>query len=159
MKLSNEEKYLFHAIKKYENVLAAEKNDEQIIRYLTKELAYPRALIDRPLKKMEAIELLKYLNRTDLIETISKIQLPVFEINYKDLNEHRVFIKSKKKLITIEEYSKENKLRFSYILYDLKVKWIDSFFKIQKTELLAQIDENYLLNFIKTNVEKKKKNL
>lgn len=157
IKLSNEEKYLMLAIMKYEKMLRDEQDQEKIVEFLTKQFVYPKAILDRPLRKDEAIEIMKYLNKPELLERISQIKVPEFSLNYKDLNEHKMFDEDSNSFFRLEDYSKLRKIRFNFLLNDLKNKWIDSNFKLTNQELLKLIDLKYLQEYIKTKQTKNKK--
>lgn len=145
--MSNDEKHLLISIKKFENVFLKYENDKKALEYLLKQFVLPKSVHDRPLRKIEAIELMKYLNRTDLIDTIKNFKIPQFQINYKTICEIKIFDSDKQEMVTLEQYSKTKKIRISALLTDLKIKWVNSNFEMTNHDILSQINESYVQSF------------
>ena len=80
MYLTREEKYLLHAIFKYEKILK-DKKDEEIIDYLKTEMATKKSNQDRALRKNESIELVRLLGKSHLIDAINNIQISNTNLN------------------------------------------------------------------------------
>ena len=72
---TREEKYLLHAIFKYEKILK-DKKDEEIIDYLKTEMAKKKSNQDRALRKNESIELVKLLGKSHLVDAINNKKHP-----------------------------------------------------------------------------------
>lgn len=145
--MSNEERYLLISIKKFENVFIEFKNDKKALEYLLKQFVLPKSVHDRPLRKVEAVELMKYLDRTELIDIINNLKIPQFQINFRTISEKKIFDSNKQEMVTLEQYAKKNKIRISALLTDLKLKWINSNFEMTDQEILSLINENYVQNF------------
>ncbi|RMZ95381.1 CCA tRNA nucleotidyltransferase mitochondrial [Brachionus plicatilis] len=137
IRLSNEERHLLIAIKRFENIFNEFDSDE-------KQFVLPKSVHDRPLRKTEAFELMKYLDRIEMIETIKKLKIPEFKINYKMINEQKIFDSSNQEMITVEKYSKTKKIRLSAMLLDLKLRWINSNFAMSEDDILGVVDESYI---------------
>lgn len=157
IKLSNEEKHLLIAIKRFESIFIDFENDKKALEFLLKQFALPKSVYDRPLRKSEAIELMKYLDRKDLIDTIQNLTIPVFTINLKIINELKIFDSERKLMVSFENFSKNKKIRLSALLLDLKLKWIDSNFKMSDEDILGLVNEDYVLKFQNKNQKIKKK--
>ncbi|CAF0827092.1 unnamed protein product [Brachionus calyciflorus] len=144
IKLSNDEKSTMLAIKKYENVLDSFNTVEEIIEFFTKQFLIPKSSKEKSLRKEQIVELMKYLDRMDLADQILALELPNFPLNFKNINQHKIFDSNKQKLVTMEDYSKEYKIRLNHLISELKHKWIDSNFSLTQQDLLNLIDEKLL---------------
>lgn len=115
-------------------------------------------LSSSPLERLVAIELLKYSGCNDeLIETVREIRLPPFRLGMPQINNH--VIPHGTTVISLDEYSKSvRKIRFNGILNELKTRWIDSEFKLTNEELLAQIDEEFVKQFLRDDKKSKNQN-
>lgn len=144
IKLSREEKYLLNALEKYPDRLKEFKTNDKLVLYLKKKLSHPGSNIDRSLKKTEVIELLKLINRADLIDALNNMILPSFPVTFTELLSHQVECKSTNEYKSVENYSAHRKINYNYLLKDLKLKWIESNFELTKADLLSQVDASCL---------------
>jgi hypothetical protein len=138
-----------HAIKKYETSVTSDQSDEWVLDYFRREMANPNAIKNRPLKTKECIEVVKYLNRLDLIAKLEAIRVPKFELNILDLEKHQQKIQPTQSL----DKNLKFKLNFGLMLKDLRLKWIDSDFTLTNEDLLKSIDEKSLQKYTKKNVK------
>jgi hypothetical protein len=147
-----------HAIWKYKNKFREEDSDK-LLSFIKQEMVRPNAVLKSPLDKNDVIEILKYVDRVDLIDQAKRISLPLFMIKHDDLSNHMVKVEHINKTMSLNQYTKEiNGIKFNSILTDLKIKWIDSDFKISKEELLNIVNETYLKDFIREKKLNKNKN-
>jgi len=148
IKLSREEKYLLNALQQHSSKITRMQSNNQIVNYFKKQLTHPKSNLDRSLKKSEAIEVLKYTNLPNLIDEINELILPSFPIAYADLMSYSLYDHTTKQTRAIETYLKSGKLKYNQLLKDLKLKWIDSDFKLTKHDLLSLIDQQFLEQYI-----------
>ena len=148
IKLSREEKYLLNALQQHSSKITRMQSNNQIVNYFKKQLTNPKSNLDRSLKKSEAIEVLKYTNLPNLIDEINELILPSFPIAYADLMSYSLYDHTTKQTRAIETYLKSGKLKYNQLLKDLKLKWIDSDFKLTKHDLLSLIDQQFLEQYI-----------
>lgn len=147
-----------HAIWKYKNKFREEDSDK-LLSFIKQEMVRPNAVLKSPLDKNDVIEILKYVDRVDLIDQAKRISLPLFMIKHDDLSNHMVKVEHINKTMSLNQYTKEiNGIKFNSILTDLKIKWIDSDFKMSKEELLNIVNETYLKDFIREKKLNKNKN-
>lgn len=147
-----------HAIWKYKNKFRQEDSDK-LLSFIKQEMVRPNAVLKSPLDKNDVIEILKYVDRVDLIDQAKRISLPLFMIKHDDLLNHVVKVEHLNKPMSLNHYTKEiNGIKFNSILTDLKIKWIDSDFKMSKGELLNIINETYLKDFMREKKLNKNKN-
>lgn len=147
-----------HAIWKYKNKFREEDSDK-LLSLIKQEMVRPNAVLKSPLDKNDVIEILKYVDRVDLIDQAKRISLPLFMVKHDDLSNHVVKVEHINKTMSLNQYTKEiNGIKFNSILTDLKIKWIDSDFKISKGELLNIVNENYLKDFLREKKLNKNKN-
>lgn len=147
-----------HAIWKYKNKFREEDSDK-LLSFIKQEMVRPNAVLKSPLDKNDVIEILKYVDRVDLIDQAKRISLPLFMVKHDDLSNHMVKVEHINKTMNLNQYTKEiNGIKFNSILTDLKIKWIDSDFKISKGELLNIVNENYLKDFLREKKLNKNKN-
>jgi len=159
IKLSKNEKYLLNALSKFEKPLSELTSKEDILQYLLKQFLYTKSNKDKSLRKHEAIELLKYLDKGHLIQAVNDLTLPVFKLTTVNLLNHQVFDETTNSLIRIEEIKDIlKKYKLNLILNDLKSKWIESEFKLTETELLNMVDMKYLQKFV-SKVKGKQQNV
>jgi hypothetical protein len=160
MKVSNDEKFLIYAIVKYQKIIDDNKDflnkKELVLERLKRDFISSKGNKQRPLKKTEAIEMMKYFDRSDYISDIENMILPEFSITHQTILTHKIFDESLNKEITIEEYDPaKKKLRLGYIFKDLKEKWIESDFKLTNKQLLSMINMQTLMNYFKPNLKNK----
>lgn len=147
-----------HAIWKYKNKFQKEASDK-LLSFIKKEMVRPNAVLKSSLDKNDVIEILKYVDRVDLIDQVKRISLPLFMIKHDDLSSHVIKVEDLNKTMSLSQYTKEiNGIKFNSILTDLKIKWIDSDFKMSKGELLNIVNETYLKDFIREKKLNKNKN-
>ena len=147
-----------HAIWKYKNKFREEDSDK-LLSFIKQEMVRPNAVLKSSLDKNDVIEILKYVDRVDLIDQAKRISLPLFMVKHDDLSNHMVKVEHINKTMNLNQYTKEiNGIKFNSILTDLKIKWIDSDFKISKGELLNIVNENYLKDFLREKKLNKNKN-
>lgn len=111
---------------------------------------------DRALRKNESIELVKLLEKKHLIEAIKNITIPSFNINISLLTSHEIYCDELKQNIKIDDYQIKNSLRINYnsLLYDLKLKWINSNFTLNEQDLLKSVNKELVNNYA---IKKKQK--
>lgn len=146
-----------YAIQKYEKIIENERDNERLFQLMRTELANPKAINDKPLKKSEVVEILKYLDRTDLINEIENLQVPKFGLNLSHILKHKIFVAEQNSYLTLEDYSNHHKIRFNYLLNNLNSKWIESNLTLTNEQLLNMIDQQFLWQFLNVNVKTKKK--
>lgn len=147
-----------HAIWKYKNKFQKEASDK-LLSFIKQEMVRPNAVLKSSLDKNDVIEILKYVDRVDLIDQVKRISLPLFMIKHDDLSSHVIKVEDLNKTMSLSQYTKEiNGIKFNSILTDLKIKWIDSDFKMSKGELLNIVNETYLKDFIREKKLNKNKN-
>jgi hypothetical protein len=155
IKLSNDEKYLLNALREHVDKIKKIESNENILKYFEKEFIQPKSNTDRPLKKSEAIEILKYTNKSVLINDLKCMVIPVFPLSYKDIINHQVCISPTKETKSLENLILSRKLKYNYMLKDLKKKWIDSDCKLTKQNLLDFINDEYIENYVKKTKQSK----
>jgi hypothetical protein len=149
IKLSKEEKYILNALFEHVPVIEKMKSNEEILSYFEKQLVHPKSNMDKSLNKTEAIEILKYSGKSFLINEIKNMELKVFPFVYTDFLNHSFYDEATKELKNLEYFTPINKIKYSYFIRDLKLKWIDSNFTMTKQDIFNLIDINYLKKYIK----------
>ena len=155
IKLSNDEKYLLSALREHVDKINKIESNENIIKYFEKQFVQPKSNIDRSLKKSEAVEILKYTNKPHLINDLNSMVIPIFPLSYKDIINHQVLNSLTKETKSLENYTSNRKLKYNYMLKDLKKKWIDSECKLTKQNILDLITDQYIENYM-TKIKKSK---
>ncbi len=118
------------------------------MEFLRKEIYHEKINKDRGLKVADAIELMKYMNKPNLIDNINKFEYPKFKISPNDILKHKILDDKTNQMISVEDFCKGSLLRVNYILNNLRDKWIESNFSISFIDLLNEIDITYLSKFI-----------
>jgi hypothetical protein len=148
LRLSNDETYLLKALEKYVPRVSEFKNNKDLIEYFKREFCRSKSNVDRSLRKIEAIEILKYCDKFELIEKIENIKLPIFSINSNSILNHRFYDNESKKIVSVNDMFAKKKLRINKILFNLKEEWIDSNFTITDENLLQKVDNFFLENYV-----------
>ena len=91
-----------------------------------------------------------------MIEAIKNITIPSFNISISLLTSHEIYCDELKQNIKIEDYQIKNSLRINYnsLLYDLKLKWINSNFTLKEQDLLKSVNKELINNYA---IKKKQK--
>jgi hypothetical protein len=155
IKPSNEEKSLLSALKKFTKPLQELNDDAKILKALKREFVNPKANKEKPLRKSESIELIKLLDRVHLIEVINNMVVPVLKINAGSLREHEIKDPQTKQLIKLDDLNNKSPVAFNQMLYDLKMNWIESDFKLSNEQLLSKINEETIQNYFIKKRERK----
>lgn len=155
LKLSREETYLLYALNKYVPLLKLHQSDKKAIEFMRREFVRSNSNINRPLKKKEAIEIAKYCNRSNLIESIQNINISKFDVNpFRKKVED--YLNENNDSKNFEKLIKSKRFRFNYLTNDLREKWIDSNFTLTHEELINSLTKDVLDSYI---VSKKKKTI
>ena len=109
------------------------------------------------MKLAEVIDLLKYLDKTHLIDQVQRLQIPNLKLTNENINGHIIYDEKSNEHISIDKYLAENNLRLDYsrLFYALRTLWIESDFKLTVEDLLKKVDKFFLENY--THKKNKKK--
>jgi hypothetical protein len=135
-------------LNKYEEKVKLLNENDKILKFLRKEIYKEKINKDRGLKLDDAIELMKYVSKIDLIEKIKKFEFPKFQISANDILNHKMLDVKTSEMISVEDYCKGSLLRVNYVLKNLRNKWIESNFSLSFNDLLNEINVDYLSKFI-----------
>lgn len=155
--MSNEEKSLFNAFRKFESQIKNAPNDSAIMVIFRQAFADPKSNTKTSLRHNEAIEILKYLDKAYLIDELERIQVPKFELTGVDILSLEIASENlENNTMKLSDYLIENKLKFNInkIVYDLRMLWINSNFTLSMQDLLKKCDKKFVEKYF---IEKKLK--
>ena len=146
IKLTNEEKSLFNAFQKFESQIRNASNDSDIMSIFKRAFADPKSNAKACLLQHEAVELLKYLDKSHLIDELKLMKVPKFEINAVNIFNLEILNEKTGENVKLSEYLIKNSLKFrvNQIVYDLRMLWIDSNFALSIDDLLKKCDKQFL---------------
>ena len=160
LKLSNDEVYLLEALNKYVPIINEMSNDnDEMIEFLRRELTRPKSNLYRQLRINEAIEIAKYCNKSNMIERIKQIQVPVFYLNSADLLNCEYYDEDSRQTKTFSQYYGSKKVRVNALLNELKLLWVNSNFHLTQAELMKSVNNQFLEKFVIILKQKKNKSI
>ena len=112
-----------------------------------------------PLKLHEAIELVKYLDKSHLIDDLKRLEIPKFDLNALMIFNLEIIDEKTQQPMKLNDYLVENRLKIktAQIVYDLRMLWIESNYELSTGDLLKKCDLKFLENYITAKKSKLKK--
>ena len=144
---------------KFESQIRNAPDDGDILRLIKRAFADPKSNMKAPLKLQEAIELLKYLDKSHLINDLKRIEIPKFDLNALMIFSLEIMNEKTQQPMKLNDYLIENQLKIKtgQIVYDLRMLWIESNYELSTEDLLKKCDFKFLENYISAKKSKLKK--